>query len=143
MNPKSLVQGELFEAQPDWGAASVPFDEIEKSVIERDLLLASEAQTRFDVIDRLIREVLGWQYGQIAVEEHDNNGYVDYILRSGDQTIVIEAKKAGASFPSPTRKKKLKLSGAVLGKGEVAAAIQQAEAYAKSKNAQVVAVTNG
>ncbi|HYT44577.1 MAG TPA: hypothetical protein VEP90_19760 [Methylomirabilota bacterium] len=130
----------------DWGNVSETFDQIRLYVNNRDLVEANEAQTRFDVIDRLIREVLGWHYGQITVEEPNEGeriGYVDYILRSGDYTIVIEAKRAGASFPSPTKKPKLKLSGSVLSIGDIGQAIKQAEEYAKTKQADVVVVTNG
>ena len=130
----------------DWGMASERFDLIKSFVAEKDLVSANEAQTRFDVIDRIIREVHGWKHGQIFVEEYssgEKEGFVDYLLRQGDSLIVVEAKKVGASFPSPTRKIKLKLSGSVLGEGEIAKAIDQAELYAVQKQAQVVAVTNG
>jgi predicted type IV restriction endonuclease len=131
----------------DWGAASERFDAIKSFVSEKDLVSANEAQTRFDVIDRMIREVLGWKHGQISVEEYtkgdEKEGFVDYLLRQGDSTIVVEAKKVGAAFPLPTQKLKLKLSGSVLGDGEIAKAISQAEQYARQKQAQVVVVTNG
>jgi hypothetical protein len=130
----------------DWGDASQSFDSIKEFIQDRTITDANEAQTRFDVIDRMIREVWGWPHGQVIVEEPSEGirfGYVDYILRSGDQQIVVEAKRAGAAFPSPTRRKKLKLSGAVLGSGEVGAAITQAERYAQVKDADVVVVTNG
>lgn len=47
----------------DWPNASVIFDSLREQVLDRDLSAANEAQTRFDVIDRLIREVLGWRHG--------------------------------------------------------------------------------
>lgn len=130
----------------DWGEASESFDSIQSFVTGRDLAEASEAQTRFDVIDRLVKEVLGWKHGQISVEERDEGevkGFVDYLLRAGDRNIVIEAKKVGASFPSPTRKKALKMSGSVLGSGEISQALAQARRYAVSKGADVAIVTNG
>lgn len=130
----------------DWGEASESFDRVQAFVSGRDLAEASEAQTRFDVIDRLVKEVLGWKHGQINVEERDEGevkGFVDYILRAGDHNIVIEAKKVGASFPSPTRKKTLKMSGAVLNSGEISEALGQARRYAASKGADIAIVTNG
>src|SRR5260221_312564 len=127
----------------DWGSVSEIFDQISSYINGRDIIDTNEAQTRFDVIDRLIREVLGWQYGQILVEEPntgERRGFVDYILRNGDSTIVIEAKRIGATFPSPTKKPKLKLSGSVLSTGEIGQAIKQAEEYARSKQADVVVI---
>src|SRR5689334_18837657 len=80
------------DVRVDWGEASELFDELRSFVGARDLTSSNEAQTRFDVIDRMLREVLGWKHGQIAVEEHASaTGFVDYILRSGDSTIVVEA----------------------------------------------------
>src|SRR5690554_830706 len=128
----------------DWGQVSDIFEEIGKTVFNKDLSRESEAQTRFDVIDRLIREVLQWKYGQIHVEPFvEETGYIDYVLTAGDFKIIIEAKKIGASFPSPTRSKKLKLTGQVLGNGEISKALQQAENYAIKEKAHLVVATNG
>lgn len=130
----------------DWVEASETYDEIRKPVLGRDLTDSNEAQTRFDVIDRMIREVLGWEHGQISVEEYSDGekaGYVDYLLRSGDQTIVIEAKRMGSAFPSPSHKTQLKLSGSVLTTGEISKAIEQVIPYAEEKGASVVVVTSG
>ena len=134
------------DSTSDWGEASEAFDLIKTFVKGKDLTAESEAQTRFDVIDRIIKEVLGWKHGQISVEERDEGnqkGFVDYILRAADHVIVIEAKKIGAAFPSPTRKKTLKMSGSVLGSGEIAAALDQARRYAISKDAEIAVVSNG
>jgi hypothetical protein len=130
----------------DWGQVSQTYDEIKALTIQKELDNTSEAQTRFDVIDRLVREILQWKHGQISVEEYsagEKQEYIDYLLRSGDNKIIIEAKKIGASFPTPTKKKKLKLTGSILSEGEIGKAITQAEKYAKTKEANLVAVTNG
>jgi hypothetical protein len=130
----------------DWGEVSEIYEQINKMAFNKQLENDSEAQTRFDVIDRVIKEVLQWEHGQISVEPHttgEKNGYVDYILTSGDKKIIIEAKRIGASFPSPTKKRKLKLTGTVLGNGEINEALLQAEGYAKNLDANVVTATNG
>lgn len=130
----------------DWGEASEQFDEIRTFVKGHILSQVNEAQTRFDVIDRIIREVLSWRYGQIDVEEPTNGvrkGFIDYTLLSGDSIILVEAKKAGAAFPSPTRRKRLKLSGSVLGEGSIGEAIEQVQEYGENKKASVLVVTNG
>jgi hypothetical protein len=130
----------------DWGEASKTFDDIQVFLGKKDLLTANEAQTRFDVIDRLIREVLCWPHGQIEVEQRtigSRQGYIDYLLLSGDDTVLIEAKRVGATFPSPSRCKQLKLTGSVLGSGSIAEAILQAQDYAHTQKCQVVVVTNG
>jgi len=135
------------KADSDWGKASVAFDAINEFVAGRDLSAENEAQTRYDVIDRLIREVLNWQHGTVKVEDYapgeEKAGFIDYLLRLGDASIVIEAKKVGASFPTPTDKAKLKIGGSVLSVGDIAGAIRQAKSYAERKDAQIVLVTNG
>ena len=83
----------------DWGMASEVYDAIKNGLNGKDLTQLSEAQTRFDVIDRIIKEMLGWEHGQIAVEERtDVDGYVDYILRSSDKIIILEVKKMVQHF---------------------------------------------
>lgn len=130
----------------DWAFASEEFDAVNQNVGSIDLANLNEAKTRYSVINDIIRKVLGWKDGQVETEEHTSKsrrGYVDYILRVGDSSIIIEAKKVGASFPVSTRKQSLKLNGSVLGKGEISEAIIQAENYAQDKNADIVCVTNG
>ncbi len=129
----------------DWPDASVAYDALHEQLRDRDLSDENEAQTRFDVIDRLIREVLGWQHGQIDVEEPTDarRGFVDYVLRTGDRTIVIEAKRHGAAFPSPTRRSRLKVDGTVLTTGSIGAALRQVHQYALDKEADLAVVTNG
>lgn len=130
----------------DWGEISEIYEQINKEAFSKNLENDSEAQTRFDVIDRIIKEVLQWQHGQISVEPHTTgvrNGYIDYVLTAGDKKIIIEAKKVGATFPSPTRKRQLKLTGTILGHGAINEALLQAEDYAKNINANIVVATNG
>jgi hypothetical protein len=130
----------------DWGETSEIYDQIKSEVEDKDLSIESEAQTRFDIIDRFIKNILQYKHGQIKVEEFSKGkkqGYIDYLLQCGDYSIVIEAKRIGAAFPTPTKKKKLKLTSSILGSGEIKKAIDQAEEYAKEKNADAVIVTNG
>lgn len=131
----------------DWGEVSDIFEKISANAFDKILENESEAQTRFDVIDRIIREILQWEHGQISVEPHskgvEESGYIDYILTAGSCKIIVEAKKIGATFPSPTKRKKLKLTGTILGKGKISKALKQAEIYSLHEDADVVMVTNG
>lgn len=129
----------------DWGEVAFILDEVVQTVNSVEITKSSEAETRFKIIDRIIREVFQWKDGQVSVEEREieSEKYIDYILRNKDYSIVIEAKKLGASFPSFTKQKKLRLSGQILGTGEVSKAIKQAEGYADSLNANLVVVSNG
>ncbi len=130
----------------DWGEVSVIYDELKLQTYNKILHNSNEAQTRFDIIDRVIKEILQWQHGQITVEEPNEGvrkGFIDYKLVSGDIKIVIEAKRIDASFPDPTKKKKLKMNGVILGTGEIREAINQASEYGFDQNADLIGVTNG
>lgn len=61
----------------------------------------NEAQTRFDLIDRVIKECLGWQLDKIRFEEHNNSGYTDYELLDSGTIAILEAKREEASFTLP------------------------------------------
>src|SRR3989344_2018551 len=127
----------------DWGKYSIKFDGIKKDLAARDLDLESEAETRFHIIDRLIRELLACEPGQIGVEKRTEVGIIDYLLRSGDTALVIEAKRIGSKLASPTRRKTFKLKGSFLGRSEMKVAIEQAAKYAESKKIPIVIATNG
>jgi hypothetical protein len=103
MKQKNTVLNLFFN---DWGEVSEVFEDIKRATYNKDLSKASEAQTRFDIIDRVIKDVLQWRHGQISVEERDSDSEnqrdrVDYILRSGDITIIIEPASAKLPQPKP------------------------------------------
>ena len=75
----------------DWGEVSEIFDDISSKAFSKELNNTSEAQTRFDVIDRIIKEVLQWENGQISVEPHTTgvrDGYIDYLLKADRKSVV-------------------------------------------------------
>ncbi len=70
----------------------------ERLQAHKSLLEANEAQTRVSLIDPLLR-ALGWPIDDptfVHVEVRAGNGRADYLLRCGNQTIlVLEVKKLG------------------------------------------------
>jgi KaiC/GvpD/RAD55 family RecA-like ATPase len=111
-----------------------------------DLADASESQTRFHVIDQMLGDVLGWEKGDITVEdrvsEDGKTTYADYTLATVTVKLLIEAKKAGAAFSLPTRRSILKLGG-VLSEGAIGEAIRQARDYCRKLSIPFAVVTNG
>ncbi len=107
---------------------------------------ANEAETRLKVIDHVIYEVLGWTHADVKPEERVSEDrattWADYVLRTGMTAIVIEAKKAGATFDNvPTVRRALlntKLVSGALGE-----AIIQAREYARKLSIPFAVVTNG
>ncbi|UUG49690.1 hypothetical protein NP567_04645 [Acinetobacter baumannii] len=72
---------------------------------------ANEAETRKKLIDVVIENVLGWTTDDISYEERVSEDgettYADYIIRTADVSILIEAKRLGSTFYTVPEKKKL------------------------------------
>ena len=64
----------------------------------------SEADTRANIIDRILHEVLAWPREAVKREPHSKAGYLDYKLIRGIPFICVEAKAEGETFVIPYRK---------------------------------------
>lgn len=83
---------------------------------------STEADTRFQVIDRVLIEILGWDRADIKCEKPSGNGYADYVLSIGGKSrLVVEAKRDGRNLGCRAKAagQTFKLSGPVF-KGEAA-----------------------
>jgi energy-coupling factor transporter ATP-binding protein EcfA2 len=106
--------------------------------------IETEQDTRFQLIDRLLVEVLGWPRGEISTEPHVESGYVDYLLGNSDHSqLVIEAKRHGALLLD-IRSNKLgyyKAGGAALKSAREG--MDQAKRYCVEKAVLLSAITTG
>lgn len=122
------------------------FNEIIKSHAKLLLHNANEAETRIKLIDRLVYEVLGWEHDDVSYEERvseDNTStFADYILRTANTALLIEAKKIGKTFNVIPTKRKTKLSGSIM-TDETGEVIRQAREYCRKKSIPFAVVTNG
>jgi hypothetical protein len=65
-------------------------------VRNRLVQIETEQDARFQLIDRFLTEVLGWDHADVKTEPHSESGYADYLLTSRNQNqMVIEAKRTG------------------------------------------------
>lgn len=107
---------------------------------------ANEAATRLKVIDNILREVLEWTDDDISPEEHVSEDgmhtFADYILRTANTAIVVEAKKAAAAFSASGTTRRVKLSNAFI-QSELGSAIIQARDYARKLGIDFAVATNG
>lgn len=107
---------------------------------------ANEASTRMKVIDHVIYDILGWTHDdvtpEVTVSEDRKTTWADYVLRTGMTSLVVEAKKVGATFETVGESRRIKLTNKFL-EGEVGAAIKQARDYARKLSVPFAAVTNG
>jgi hypothetical protein len=108
----------------------------------------SESDTRANILDRLIHEVLEWPRRPevVAREPFANPGFIDYQFTHGRPLLLLEAKARGVTFSFPYRKKRrrhVKIDTALLTDEELRAAIDQAQAYCNSTGCRFAVVTNG
>jgi predicted type IV restriction endonuclease len=105
----------------------------------------SEADTRANLIDKVLIQVLGWPESAVTREEHVDRGRIDYSLYLQTRRYVaVEAKKEGAAFTFPTAAhRSLKLSGALLTDKPIAEAINQVRGYCDDGGIRYAIATNG
>lgn len=118
-----------------------------RSCSEQDL---NEADTRFQLIDRLLSEVLGWPKSAFRLEKSTAEGFSDYILLRPNRVpaIIVEAKREGTYFEIPPNFNHGKLYRevrvkALLSSTDLAAALLQAQRYCADEGCEFGAVTNG
>jgi hypothetical protein len=108
---------------------------------------ATEADTRAKVIDRILKESLGWPESQISREQYVSaRGYQDYVLTvRGKRYITVEAKRDGIpfTFPGDGKHKYLKISGALSTSAGVKEAIEQVRSYCSEQGIRYAVATNG
>ena len=106
----------------------------------------NEAQNRFQFIDRLLTECLGWEKPDISVEETDDDGgRADYVL-GVPAKAVLEAKKEARKFVlPPTAGPKLvrKLQPLLKMCPTFSSAVLQVIPYCALRGAQIAVICNG
>jgi hypothetical protein len=108
---------------------------------------ASEADTRAKVIDRVLREVLGWPERAIKRETRvPETGYTDYVLSiRARRYITVEAKREGQAFVLPGRGKRrhVQISGTLLTQKPIKDAVDKVRAYCTEEGIRYALATNG
>lgn len=106
----------------------------------------NEAQNRFQFVDRLLVECLGWERPNMVVEQTDEaGGRADYVLGQPAKA-VLEAKREAKDFGSlpsgkPTAVKRL---GSLLrGSKNLQEAVTQVLQYCVMKGASIAVICNG
>ena len=107
----------------------------------------NEAQNRFQFVDRLLTECLGWERPYIEVEHSDElGGKADYVLGSNPPKAVLEAKREAKVFdtlpigkPSVVRKIAPLLSACT----NLEEAVHQVIPYCALRGAPIAIVCNG
>ena len=107
----------------------------------------TEADTRAKVIDRILKEALGWPEDSFAREIPIHAGYLDYLLTFGNRNLLlIEAKREGIPFDIPASlktRRRYKISGSIKSDPKIKDAIDQAQRYSVEIPVRYALVTNG
>jgi len=106
----------------------------------------SEEDTRANILDRILHEVLEWPRDAVHREVYLKPGYLDYELVVGTSVAVIEAKKSGKSFVFPYKKnthKSYKISGSLSTDIDIKKAIEQTQHYCSERGIRFGITTNG
>ncbi len=106
----------------------------------------NEAQTRFSILDIIIKECFGWSLDEIKVESHQDREFTDYEL-GNPRRVIWEAKREGITFDFPPRGegKKLLVDLRSLLASDVATeeAILQVQQYCARRGVPIAVVSNG
>lgn len=128
----------------DVDAFEAPFTALVEDIGGRLETIETEADARFQVIDRLLIEALGWSHEDFRMEPHNSSGYTDYLVQyRGTPALVIEAKRIG-KLPIDTADPKLgryKISGSAL--KSAADGFTQAASYCIEHGVEFAALTSG
>lgn len=105
---------------------------------------ANEATVRFQLIDSLVTEVLGWDRAGVEVERYERGEYTDYECGS-PRVLIIEAKRASTHFLLPVgfEKKSCRIRTLCEASADVEAAITQAIGYCRERSVPYGAICNG
>ena len=128
---------------PDEGFKN--FDILYKEFSETQLKL-NEANTRAKIIDRFLKECLGWPESALTREDRNDAGYTDYqLLMNTRAQIIIEAKKTGEYFEIPRAqyRRHFKVGGVLQSIPNLASALNQARNYSLEIGCKYAAVFNG
>ena len=116
---------------------------IVESVTPRLHDIITEQDARLQLINRFLREALGWDYPDFGTERHNANGYSDYVLSGqGRKRLVVEAKRVGTLVDTLAPKSNTyKVGGPALKSASEGTA--QAASYCLAEGTNLAVLTNG
>ena len=120
------------------------FDDLCSEWIENRVNIETEQDARFQVIDRILTEVLGWKHSEIQTEPSVDSGYIDYLLKADNRNrFVVEAKKASKLLVDTKNPRVAfyKAGGAALKSAQDG--LQQAKRYCNDTGVMFSALTTG
>ena len=105
----------------------------------------TEADTRFQFIDRLLTQCIGWPRDGFRMEDYQSGEYADYVLGKPG-LFVLEAKKRDVYFELPPDTRGARIQSIVslmMTSKALADAIRQVHTYAVDRGIEYAGVCNG
>ena len=106
----------------------------------------TESDTRSNVLDRILHEVLEWPRANVKRETHKNDGFLDYMIKHEHPLFVLEAKAEGETFYLPHRKsprRRISIKSLFSFDKPIKAAMVQAQRYCTDTGTRFAVVSNG
>lgn len=104
----------------------------------------TEQDIRFRLINRVLTEVLGWEFKEIHTERKNDSGFSDYLIESaGKSRAIVEAKRTSEKLTNSKANgiAFLKIGGS--GLDDARAGIEQASDYCIQEGVDYAILTNG
>ena len=127
-------------------AAYTVFEQLLLEIKEYEHTIFTEEDTRVKIVDRILTEVLGYDYANIQTEPPAGGGYIDYkIIVNEIPKLIIEAKRDGIDFKIDTNYcgRAFKLNGPVFSDKVLQDGLRQAVYYSAIKGVELSCLTNG
>ena len=107
-------------------------------------LVRNEADTRLQLVDRIIFQALGWDPEDCRAEERFDGKYSDYTL-GNPRRLIVEAKREGIYFQLPAGfdRRVCKLETLFDGNTDTEEAVKQCLTYCLDRGSPFGAVCNG
>jgi len=106
--------------------------------------IETEQDARFQIVNVMLTEVLGWPMELIKTEPHVQDGYVDYLMTNGERNLFLVEAKRVSSLLVDTKNPAVgayKTTGPAL--KSAASALTQAEGYCSKTGTPLCCITNG
>lgn len=128
----------------DIDKAKLTLDKFYSEWVSNKSEIETEQDVRLQIINRILTEVLGWEFKDIKTESPVDSGYIDYLLRSDNRNrFVVEAKRVSKILVD-TRNLKManyKASGPALKSAQDG--LEQAKRYCAETGVLFSALTTG
>ncbi|HMH24703.1 MAG TPA: hypothetical protein VK563_23165 [Puia sp.] len=122
------------------------FEKILDEISSYSDTIFSEQDSRIKIIDRILLEVLGFNYADISTEPKSGDGYIDYLIKFNNiPKFILEAKRDGLKFAidESYSGRYFKLNGPVFKDPTIQAGIKQAIYYSAMEGVDLACLSNG